>query len=129
MTILALAALGEDLESDLSPHFGRCPYYVFVDIKDNKVTDVWVKHSPFFDGHGPGDVPQFIARSGANVIIAGGMGMRAIDWFQKLGVNPVTTQPRKINDIVNDYIAGKLEGAESCAESEAHARTGHVHHH
>ncbi len=129
MTLLALASLGTDLDSDLSPHFGRCPYYVFVEVVDDKIKDVWMKRSPFLEGHGPGEVPQFIAKMGANVIIAGGMGMRAIDWFKQLGVTPLTTRPRKIKDIVNDFLSGQLEGAESCKESVDHAHGDHSHHH
>ncbi len=128
MAVLAFASLGTDLESDLSPHFGRCPYYVFVEIVDDKIKDVWMKRSPFYEGHGPGDVPQFIAKLGADVIISGGMGGRAIDWFRQLGVTPLTTQPRRIKDIVDDFISGRLEGAESCKESIEHGHGGHSHH-
>jgi len=125
MTVIAFASLGENIDSDLSPHFGRCPYYVFVELDGSNVKDVWLKRSPFINGHNPGQVPQFIANAGANVIVSGGMGWRAIDWFKQLGVTPITTQPRKIRDILDDYIAGRLQGAESCSESEEHA---HGHH-
>jgi len=105
------------LDGRLSHHFGRCPYYVFVEVEDSEVKNVEVKENPYFASHVPGAVPQFIASEGANVIIAGGMGPRAIDWFTRLGIQPVTGASGKIRDILNDYLAGKIQlGAEPCGE-------------
>ncbi|RLF93974.1 dinitrogenase iron-molybdenum cofactor biosynthesis protein [Thermococci archaeon] len=106
------------IESILAYHFGRCPYYVFVDIENNEVKDVENKENPYYDRHEPGVVPQFIAREGASVIIAGGMGPRAIDWFKNLGVQPVTGISGKVKDILNEYLAGKLSGAAPCDDHE-----------
>ena len=56
------------IESILAYHFGRCPYYVFVDIENNEVKDVENKENPYYDRHEPGVVPQFIAREGASAV-------------------------------------------------------------
>ena len=53
------------LDSRLSHHFGRCPYYVFVEIEDGEIKNVEVKENPYFTSHVPGTVPQFIADEGA----------------------------------------------------------------
>ena len=76
------------LDGRLSHHFGRYPYYVFVEIEDEEAKNVEVKENPYFASHVPGAVPQFIADEGAKVIIAGGMDPRAIDWFRRLGIHP-----------------------------------------
>ena len=102
------------LESRLAYHFGRCPYYVFVEIEGGEVKGVEVKENPFFGSHVPGAVPQFIADEGANVIIAGGMGPRALDLFRRLNVQPITGATGRIKDILEDYLAGRLGGAEPC---------------
>ena len=105
------------LDGHLSHHFGRCPYYVFVEIEDGEIKNVEVKENPYFTSHVPGAVPQFIASEGVNVIIAGGMGPRAIDWFTRLGIQPVAGVSGKIRDILNDYLADKIQlGAEPCGE-------------
>ena len=85
------------IDGMLAHHFGRCPYYVFVD-------------------HEPGVVPQFIADKKADVIVSGGMGPRAIEWFKDLKVKAITAQPKKIKEILDDYFEGKLKGAEPCNE-------------
>ena len=102
------------VESILAYHFGRCPYYIFIDVEDGKVNNVETKRNPFFDKHESGVVPQFVAKEKANVIISGGMGPRAIDWFEKLGVKPITTISRKIENVLEDYLKGELQGAEPC---------------
>ncbi len=78
------------LDSRLPHRFGRCPHYVFVEIEDGEIKNVEVKENPYFTSHMPKAIPQFIADERAKVIIAGGMGPRAIDWFRRLGIQPVT---------------------------------------
>ena len=106
------------IESMLAYHFGRCPYYVFVDVEGTTVKNTESKKNPFFNSHEPGVVPKFIADEKAGIIVAGGMGPRAIEWFENLGVKAITTHPRKIKDILGDYFAGNLQGAEPCDEHE-----------
>ncbi|MCD6539016.1 NifB/NifX family molybdenum-iron cluster-binding protein, partial [Candidatus Bathyarchaeota archaeon] len=68
--------------------------------------------------------PEFIASQGAKVIIAGEMGPRAIDWFNRLGVQPITGVSGVIRDVLNDYLAGKLADAKPCDEYEEGIRRG-----
>jgi len=105
------------LESRLSHHFGRCPYYVFIEVEDGEIKNVEIKKNPYFTSHVPGAVPQFIASQGAKVIIAGGMGPRAIDWFRSLDIQPITGVSGKVRDILNDFLTGKIQlEAEPCKE-------------
>jgi len=115
---IAFASDGKEMESSLAQHFGRCLYYIFVDIKNGEIKNIEAKKNPFFDNHEPGVVPRFIAEEKTDVIISGGMGQKAIDWFEKLNVRPITTEPRKIKDILNDYLNGKLKEAEPCKEGD-----------
>ncbi len=103
------------LDSLLSQHFGRCLYYIFVELDENKrIKRIEAKRNPFFQGHAPGLIPQFIAEQGADTVVAGGMGWRAIEWFRKLGIKPITTEVRKVKDILNDLISGKTLPAKPC---------------
>ncbi|RLJ00512.1 MAG: dinitrogenase iron-molybdenum cofactor biosynthesis protein [Candidatus Aenigmatarchaeota archaeon] len=111
MGIMKIAFASEEnkgLESTLSCHLGRCPYYLFVEIENNDIKNVEIKENPFFNRHEPGIIPQFIVKQKVDVIIAGGMGPRAMSWFEKLKVKTIITKPRKIKDILKDYLSGKL---------------------
>ncbi len=116
MKIAFASEENKGLESMVAQHFGRCPYYVFVDVESNDVKCIETKENPYFDSHKPGVVPHFIAKENANVIIAGGMGPRAIEWFEKLGVQPITGINGKVKYALHKYLEGKLSGAGPCYE-------------
>ncbi|MCK5313557.1 MAG: NifB/NifX family molybdenum-iron cluster-binding protein, partial [Anaerolineales bacterium] len=79
------------LDSLVSHHFGRCPCYVLVDVdEDQKIQAVQALDNPFAIQHQPGMVPGFIHDQGADVMISGGMGRRAIGFFQEYGIQVAT---------------------------------------
>ncbi len=118
MKIAIASEENRDLESRAAHHFGRCPFYVFVTVDDNdKVLKSESIENPFFNGHEPGVVPQFIADQKADVIIAGGMGPRAIQWFDQLGVTALTASAPTVNDILTKFLNNEIAGAESCHDS------------
>jgi predicted Fe-Mo cluster-binding NifX family protein len=103
------------LDAIISEHFGRCPYYVIVDVEDNTKQEVKTIKSPFYDSHGaPGQVPSFINSQGADVMIAGGMGSSAIEFFKQLGIEPVTGASGVVKDVIKAYLAGQLKGSQGC---------------
>lgn len=108
------------LESTTSHHFGRCPCYVFVDFEGIKITTVNSVDNPFYEKHEPGQVPGFIHENGANVMISGGMGRRAIDFFDQFGIQVATGASGKVADVIQAYLDGKLSGAAPCVESVDH---------
>jgi predicted Fe-Mo cluster-binding NifX family protein len=115
MKKIALASEDNNgLDGRLSAHFGRCPYYVVADVDDDDVKGFEVVGNPHFDNHQPGVMPEFISSLGANVIIAGGMGPRAINIFNDIGIEVVTGFVGKIGDILDAYMKGKIEGSAPC---------------
>ncbi len=115
----------QGLESVVSHHFGRCPYYALVDMEDKTVKTVSTVTNPFFQQHQPGQVPGFINDQGAEVIITGGMGRRAITFFQQFNIEPVTGAFGTVTQVLENYLGGRLSGAQACRESMEHAH----HHH
>lgn len=111
------------LNATMSHHFGRCAYYTFVDVENNEVKKVEVLENPFANQHEPGAVPQYIHQQNADVMISGGMGGRAMQFFNQFGVEPVTGGQGFVNAVLDQYLNGELKGAHGCAESEEH------HHH
>lgn len=108
------------LESVVSPHFGRCPYYVLVDVEGREVTATLVVANPFYGQHQPGQVPGFIRDHGANVMLTGGMGGRAVAFFEQYGIEPVTGATGSVRYALEQYLGGALRRAAPCHESTAH---------
>jgi len=109
------------LDSVVSPHFGRCPYYLFVELEDHQAKNVRAVANPYYERHEPGQVPHFIRDQGAEVMLSGGMGRRAIMAFEQYGIQAVTGATGTVRHALAQYLAGALQGAAPCAESAAHA--------
>jgi len=108
------------LEGVMSYHFGRCPYYAFVDTDDGQIQAVNVIPNPYYGQHGPGVVPAFISSQGAKVMITGGMGARAVDFFNQFGIQVVTGASGTVRYALEHYLGGDLSGAKPCNESRQH---------
>jgi predicted Fe-Mo cluster-binding NifX family protein len=76
--------------------------------------------NPFYRQHQPGQVPSFIQDKQANVMLTGGMGRRAIEFFQQFNIEPVTGARGTVAQALEQYLGGALEGAAPCPESEQH---------
>ena len=96
------------LESRISMHFGRSPYYAFVDVEENKIKNVEIVPVPFAE-HGPGDLPNFVKENGGDVVIAYGMGGRAVDFFNQLGIDVVTGASGTVKEVVDAFLKNRLD--------------------
>jgi predicted Fe-Mo cluster-binding NifX family protein len=108
------------LDSIVSPHFGRCPHFVLVDLDDHDVQGVQEVDNPYYGHHQPGQVPALINSLGANVMLTGGMGGRAIMFFEQFGIEGVTGAYGTVRQSLERYLGGQLKGAAPCKESEEH---------
>ena len=124
MRIAVSADNNNGLDSVVSPHFGRCPHFVLVDMQGSEVKAVNVIDNPYYSSHQPGQVPALINSHEANVMLTGGMGRRAIMYFEQFGIQPVTGAAGTVRQSLERYLGGALQGAAPCRESVEHAH-GH----
>jgi len=120
MRVAVSADDNNGLDSVVSPHFGRCPYYILADIEDQEVKQVNAVANPYYDHHQPGQVPGFIHSQGAGVMLTGGMGRRALALFEQYGVEAVTGASGTVRHALEGYLGGKLRSAEPCRKSIGH---------
>jgi len=67
--------------------------------------------------HQPGLLPPWLAGQGANVIIAGGIGQRAIALFHEQGIQVlVGASAEKPETVVSDYLAGTLQSSDNLCD-------------
>ena len=114
--LIAIAAEdGRGLDGQVSAHFGRCPYYVLVETNGDTMVGSRVITNPYFDVHRPGVMPRFIRDLSANVIIAGGMGPRAIEMFHGFGIDVATGATGAVGTVLGAYLRGEHRGVVPCA--------------
>lgn len=102
------------VEGTVSAHFGRCPAYGIWRIANGTAEKIEVVSNPYFEQHVPGAVPGFIRKTGANVMIAGGMGPRAIALFNEMGIEVVTGALGNPANVMKAYVRGELSGIVPC---------------
>jgi len=121
---MRIAISAEDkngLDSVVSPHFGRCPHYILVDVEGQEAKAVQSVDNPYYGQHSPGMVPGFIHSQGVDVMLTGGMGYRAIGFFEQYGIEAVTGASGTVRYALECYLGSTLYGAEPCRESQEHA--------
>ncbi|OCL25160.1 dinitrogenase iron-molybdenum cofactor [Orenia metallireducens] len=87
-------------------HFGHCPEFTIVEVDNQEVVREERIANP---GHKPGFLPKFLHGLEVNVILAGGMGQRAVDLFNQNQIEVVTGASGLVKDVVNSYLANNLE--------------------
>ena len=72
-------------EGRLHGHFGGCREFTFVqaDPEQRKIISIRTVPPP---AHAPGLFPRWLREQGANVIIVGGIGRRAMELFAQQGI-------------------------------------------
>jgi predicted Fe-Mo cluster-binding NifX family protein len=93
---------------------------VLVDLDGREVRSVNTVENPYHGRHQPGRVPGFIKSQGAELMLAGGMGWRAITLFKQSGIEAVTGASGTVRHALQQYLDGTLHGAEPCRESVDH---------
>lgn len=105
---IAIATKGE-LVCD---HFGHCERFDIYDIKDGIMEDMQTIPCP---AHEPCKLPSFLKELGVNVIIAGGMGSRAVEQLDTIGIEAYLGVSGTALRALSRYIEGKLErGTSTC---------------
>lgn len=118
---MRIAVATED--GQVSVHFGRCAEFILYDVENGKITRKAVVKNP---GHRPGFLPEFLGDQGVNCVIAGGMGSRAHEAFERRGIDVVTGIVGNSDEAVERFLAGCLsQGRELC--DHQHGRCGEDH--
>jgi predicted Fe-Mo cluster-binding NifX family protein len=103
-------------QGKLSMHFGHCDSFALIDF-DSKSAPVARRQEVKAPPHQPGLLPRWLAEQGVNVVIAGGMGPRAVSLFSEHGIQVIVGAPRDTPDrLVAAFIAGELKLGENVCD-------------
>ena len=118
--IFAVPTLG----GKLSPHFGRAEKFAIIETENNEIISEKLVEPP---AHEPGAYPRFLSELGVSVIIAGGMGKRAIDLFEHFNIEYfMRASSDEPAELVKDYLNDSLETGDNLCDSDE--RHSHNHH-
>jgi predicted Fe-Mo cluster-binding NifX family protein len=120
MKIAVTAENNNGLESIVAQHFGHAPFFILADVENGEVSATQGIANPFAEHHQPGQIPGFVKEQNADVILSGGMGGRAIQFFEQAGIKAATGATGTVRQALENYFGGKLSEAAPCDESVAH---------
>ncbi len=104
------------LQSPLSAHFGAAPYFMLVDLDNQEHSSVVNRND--HQVHGVGTPVDQISQLDIDILIVGGIGIRAVDRFATAGIKVYRTDLPSAGDAVAALAAGKLDlidPSEACA--------------
>ncbi len=102
--IIAIPTVG----GQLCPHFGHCDRFALVRVDEagRQIHEVRYETPP---PHEPGVLPGWLHQLGAGLVIAGGMGQRALSRFADYGIEVVVgASVGTPEQLVADYLNRKL---------------------
>ena len=120
MKIAVTAENNKWLDSTVAQHFGHAPYFILVDVEKTEITATVSIANPFAEKHQPGEIPGFIKEQNVDVLLSGGMGGRAIQFFEEYGIKTATGASGTVRQTIENYLGGSLTEAAPCAESVEH---------
>ncbi len=111
-----------DLNTQLSGHFGRAPYFAVVDLdEDGSVSDQRTIANTSEHFGGVGRRPDRILQLKPDALITYGMGSRALNIFQNARVAVLRTNAKTVRDVITAYNNDELEElTEGCSEARHH---------
>lgn len=116
-------------EGRLHGHFGGCREFTLVqaDPDQRKILSIRPVTPP---PHAPGLFPRWLQGEGANVIIAGGIGERALAMFARQGIEVRAGLPdAPVEQLVTAYLNGQLTATPEGCTHPGHQHEGDNHPH
>jgi len=105
---VAVSSTGKDLDSQIDPRFGRCSYFVIVDV-DTMSYQVFDNENIALGGGAGIQSAQFVASKGAQAVITGNCGPNAVRTLSAAGVKVIVGQRGSVRRAVDDYRDGNLK--------------------
>ena len=107
---IAVSSTTQKLDGQIDGVFGRCPYFIILELKDNKIVkSESLKNESTDQTSGAGvSAAQLIADKKVEAVITGNVGPRAFDVLNQFGIKIYAAQG-SLQEAVQNFIDHKLE--------------------
>ena len=105
---VVVSAMQEGLDAEVSPVFGRCPVYVFV---DTETMDFESAPNPAMSAPGGAGIQaaQFAVSKGVSAVLTGNVGPNAFNVLQAAGVTMYPVSGGSVREAVEALKSGRLQ--------------------
>ncbi|MBU4331614.1 NifB/NifX family molybdenum-iron cluster-binding protein [Patescibacteria group bacterium] len=117
---IAISSTSEDINSNVSEFFGRCPYFIIAEVsaksgsasggKNQKIEKAKaIKNENTDQSSGAGiSTAQLMAEENVNAVITGNVGPRALDVLKQFNIE-IYSGNGIIKEVLQEFINGKLK--------------------
>jgi len=96
-------------EGKAAAHFAHCSHFVVFEVEGNEVKNTEAVENPYLGRHVPAAIPEFVKSLGADILITGGIGPRAIELLGKMDIEVLYGAEGKPEGLVAGYLEGKTK--------------------
>ena len=106
---IAISSTGKNLESEIDARFGRCPYFLIVEIDNKKMINVKAIENTAAGQMGGAGITaaEIVANEKVSAVITTNLGPRALSVFEQFRIKIYQGQG-KIKDAIQKFIKGEL---------------------
>ena len=105
---ICVTAIGNNLDADVDPRFGRCKYFLIIDMETMNVESI--SNDSLMASGGAGiQAAQMVAKTGATTVITGNIGPNAFQTLTSAGIKVITGLNGSIKDVVNKFKRGEIK--------------------
>ncbi len=104
---VVVSSAGKDLNAQVDPRFGRCAYFVIVDTEDMGFVCYDNDSNALSSGTGI-QAASFVISKGAEVVLTGNCGPKAIATFTAAGVTVYAGQTGTVGETIGRFMTGGL---------------------
>ena len=107
---IAISSTGKDLESYVDARFGRCSYFLIVEIENKKVKNFKAIENTGKNQMGGAGITagEIVAKQKVDAIITVNLGPRAFSVFEQFKIKTYQGEG-KIKEVVQKFLNGKLK--------------------
>ncbi len=121
---IAVASTGDNLDSEVSMIFGRCPYFIIADSENGVITDdSTIENTAINDRGGAGiKAAQLIANHDVSILISGAVGPNAFEILKQVGIKVYKPEPGSVKENIKHFSEGKLNEITTSSSAGAGTR-------
>ena len=109
---IAITSTGNNLDALVDPVFGRCAYFIIVEVENNEIKSFESIANEARNAIGGAGIQaaQLVANKGAEVVITGNIGPNAFNALASAGIKVVTGLAGiSVKDAIQRYLQGELK--------------------
>ena len=104
---VAVSSMGKDLDAQIDPRFGRCAYFIIVETDDMSF-EVFDNENNALGGGAGIQSAQFVASKGAEAVITGNCGPKAVSTLSTAGITLFVDQSGTGEEAIKRFKNNKL---------------------